>query len=56
MIKKLNSSLKQPEFQEIIRTPIESGSVGCEEMIHYKCGWISPHGTFGRQLMDKTCK
>jgi hypothetical protein len=55
MIKKLNSSLEQPEFKAIIRTPIESGSVGCEEMIHYKCGWGAP-GEFNRKYFEKVCK
>lgn len=60
MIQQINSSLKQSEFKTILREPLPVGSLGsnvnCLEMIHYKCGWISPHGTFGRDLMDKTCK
>lgn len=59
-VRKNNSSLTQPEFKTILREPVKPGtagsSVNCEEMIHYKCGWISPHGTFGRDLMDRTCK
>ncbi len=57
-IRKLYEGYKQPEFKTILREAVV-GSLGissCEEMIHYKCGWISPHGTFGRNLMDKTCK
>jgi hypothetical protein len=60
MIKQLIDGYKQPEYKTILREPVKLGllgsSVNCEEMIHYKCGWISPHGTFGRNFMDKTCK
>ena len=58
LVKKLNSSLEQPEFKTILREPVKSGIgiTSCEELIHYKCGWISPHGTFGRDFMDNTCK
>ncbi|MFH1026372.1 MAG: hypothetical protein V1791_00065 [Pseudomonadota bacterium] len=59
-IKAIISGYKQPEYKTILREPVKPGtagsSVNCEEMIHYKCGWISPHGTFGRDFMDKTCK
>jgi len=57
-IKELNANFKQPEYQTILREPVKSGIgiTSCEELIHYKCGWISPHGTFGRDFMDNTCK
>ncbi|QPD03821.1 MAG: hypothetical protein Nkreftii_001595 [Candidatus Nitrospira kreftii] len=60
MIKGVIAGYKQPEFKTILRTPVKAGSEGstanCEEMIHYKCGWINPQGTFGREYMDRTCK
>jgi hypothetical protein len=59
VIKAIIAGYKQPEFKTILREPLPKGSIGittCEELIHYKCGWISPHGTFGRNLMDNTCK
>lgn len=60
MIKERNARSATPERRTILREPVkpktEGSNVNCEEMIHYKCGWISPHGTFGRDLMDKTCK
>lgn len=60
MIKSVVASYKQPQFKTIQREPVKIGSEGsavnCEEMIHYKCGWISPQGTFGREYMDRTCK
>lgn len=40
MIKKLNSSLKQPEFKTIIRTSLELGKYGCTEMIRAVDGWL----------------
>jgi len=59
-IKELNHHTTILEYKTILREPVKLGSLGssvnCEEMIHYKCGWISPHGTFGRNFMDKTCK
>jgi hypothetical protein len=59
-VRQRNSSLSQPEYKTILREPVKPGTVesavNCEEMIHYKCGWISPQGTFGRDYMDRTCK
>jgi hypothetical protein len=59
-IRQRNSRLPQPEYKALLREPVKVGSEGsavnCEEMIHYKCGWISPQGAFGRDFMDKTCK
>jgi hypothetical protein len=59
-IKELNHHTTILEYQTILREPVKLGSLGssvnCEEMIHYKCGWISPQGTIGRNFMDKTCK
>ena len=60
MIKGVIDGYQQPEFKTILRESVKPGSEGsavnCEEMIHYKCGWISLQGTFGRDFMDKTCK
>ena len=59
-IQKQNSRLPQPQYKTILREPMKQGTEGsavnCEEMIHYKCGWISPQGTFGKDFMDQTCK
>lgn len=56
----INQSLRQAELRSILREPVKRGTEGsavnCEEMIHYKCGWISPHGDFGRKFMDSNCK
>ena len=58
MIREINSSAKQSEFKEIVREPVSgwASSTSCENMIYYKCGWISPEGTFGRSFMDRTCE
>lgn len=59
-IKNIIARYPQPEYKTILRKPVKPGAEGsavnCEEMIHYKCGWISPQGTFGREFMDRTCK
>lgn len=56
-IKELNSSLTQKENKTIVRDAFKNqGPEGCSEMIHYKCGWISPHGDFGKKFMDNSCK
>jgi hypothetical protein len=59
-IKDLNSHIDRSEVKTLLREPVKSGAEGsavnCEEMIHYKCGWINPQGTFGREFMDRTCK
>lgn len=59
-IKELNHHTVNPDHKTILREPVKLGTEGsavnCEEMIHYKCGWISPQGTFGREFMDSTCK
>jgi len=59
-IKEFNRHTVNPDHKTILREPVKQGAEGsavnCEEMIHYKCGWISPHGTFGRDFMDQTCK
>lgn len=59
-IKELNRRTVNPDHKTILREPVKLGVEGsalnCEEMIHYKCGWISPQGTFGKDFMDQTCK
>jgi hypothetical protein len=59
-IKEVNRRTVNPDHKTILREPIKLGvegsAVNCEEMIHYKCGWISPQATFGRDFMDQTCK
>ncbi len=59
-IKELNRHTVNPDHKTIMREPVKLGvegsAVNCEEMIHYKCGWISPQGTFGQEFMDSNCK
>jgi hypothetical protein len=59
MIRAVSRDLN-PEFRTVLREsvmPVKgAGITSCEEMIHYKCGWISPRGDFGRKFMDSTCK
>jgi hypothetical protein len=61
-IKVLNGRLTQPEYKTILREAVKPGtypsSVNCEEMVHYKCGWVgtNPDGTFNKEFMDRMCK
>lgn len=56
-IKKLNGELTQPEYKNVVRVSIKSGSgaTACEELVHYKCGWGAP-GEFNRKYFENTCK
>jgi hypothetical protein len=59
-IKKLKSSLKQPEFKTILRKPLLNEESGCPVMIEYKCkgvhaGWGAP-GEFNRKYFERICK
>jgi hypothetical protein len=54
-IKKLNRD-SEKEYRTIAREPIKTATTQCEELIFYKCGWISPKGNIGRDFMDKVCK
>ena len=62
LVKKLNSSLGQPEFKTILREPVKRGvegsSVNCEVLVHYKCGWtgVNSDGTFNKEFMDRMCR
>lgn len=60
-VAKMNKeSGRSKQFYSIIRTPFPLDKMtivgSCPEMIYYKCGWISPHGAFGKDFMNKVCK
>jgi len=61
-VQKINSSLPQPEYKTILREPVklgvDSSSVNCQPMVHYKCGWTgtNPDGTFDKKFLDNVCK
>ncbi len=55
VVKKLNSSLSQPEYQSIVREPLKPG-VGCPELVYYKGGWVGPGDSIGRRMMDRMSK
>lgn len=56
LAKKLNASLKQPEFRDILREPIKRGVEGslvnCEELVFYKGAWVGPGDSIGKRMMD----
>ena len=55
-VQKINSSLRQPEYQSVLREAVklgvDSSQVNCEPMVHYKCGWsgTKPDGTFDKSF------
>lgn len=53
-IKKLNSSLSQPEFKTILREPLAQKRINdmCEERVFYKGSWIGPGDSIGKRMMD----
>ena len=53
----LNAGQERPESKSILREALPEARLlaECSERVFYKCGWISPHGDFGRKLMDSTC-
>lgn len=61
-VQKINSSLTQPEYKTILREAVklgvDSSSVNCQPMVHYKCGWAgtNPDGTFNKKFLDNVCK
>lgn len=59
-VNKANRDLRRtPHLLTIRRDPINAGmgsAVSCPEQVFYKCGWISPNATAGRDFMDRTCK
>jgi hypothetical protein len=53
-IKKLNSSMTQPEYQTILRAPVKrEGLEGCPEMVRVDGGWVSPGNSIGKRMMDQ---
>jgi hypothetical protein len=57
-IKALNASLKQPEYQTIVREPLKAGAgaTGCEELVYYKGAWVGPGDSIGKRMMDTKSK
>lgn len=41
LVKKLNKSLRQPEYQRILREPLDKKTMDCPEMIRTGDGWLS---------------
>ncbi len=59
-VKKINSSLTQPEYKTILREPVKPGSYGssvnCDERVYYNGAWIGPGDSIGRRMMDRKSK
>lgn len=57
IIQKIIGGYPQPEYRTILRDALKNGSgaTGCEELVHYKCGWGAP-GKFNKEYFERTCK
>lgn len=56
-VRKLNSSLTQPEFKTILKENIENaGGERCGEMVFYKGMWVGVGDSIGKRMMDRKTK
>jgi hypothetical protein len=53
-VKKINSSLKQPEFKTILREALPKERINemCMEMVPYKGSWVMPNDPIARKFID----
>ena len=58
MVRNLNNSLRQPEYQTILREPLTKERINemCEERILYKGSWIMPNDPIARKFIDQQTK
>ena len=54
-VRKINSSLTQPEYMTILREPLAKERVDqmCEERVLYKGSWILPNDPIARKFIDQ---
>lgn len=57
-VRKINSSLTQPEYKTILREPLTKERINqmCEERIYYKGAWVGPGDSIGKRMMDQKSK
>ncbi len=55
-VKKINSSLTQPEYKTIRRDALPVAGQGCEVLINYKGYWIMPNDPVARAMVDGKTK
>lgn len=56
MIQAIISDNKQPEYQIILREPLDQKGMDCGEMIYYKGAWIGPGDSIGKRMMEHKYK
>lgn len=60
LVRKFNSSLRQPEYKnilrEVVKLGVDSSSVNCEELVKYKGYWVMPNDPIARGLVDRKSK
>jgi hypothetical protein len=54
-VKKINSSLKQPEYKTILREALAKARINdmCEERVLYKGYWVLPNDSVVRSMIDR---
>ncbi|MHB0986530.1 MAG: hypothetical protein ACYC05_13185 [Sulfuricella sp.] len=53
-VRKINSSLTQPEYKTILREAVKyEGPEGCPEMVFYKGAWVGLGDSIGKRMMDR---
>lgn len=57
-VKKINSSLRQPEYKTILREPLSKERINemCEERVLYKGHWVLPNDPVARAIIDRRSK
>lgn len=56
LVKKLNSSLVQPEFKTILREALPNVGKECIELVLYKGAWIMPNDPVMHRMLDRKAK
>lgn len=56
LVRKLNSSLVQPEFKTILREALPNVGKECIELVLYKGAWIMPNDPVMHRMLDRKAK
>lgn len=55
-VRKINSSLTQPQLQTILREALPNIGEECAELVLYKGAWVGPGDSIGKRMMDMKSK
>lgn len=56
VIQQINSSLRQPEYQTILREALPNVGKECIELVLYKGAWIMPNDPVMHRMLDRKAK